>query len=93
MLLVAILHKYNKAPLKDQGFLYMDQFLFCSLYYNNHVWECFINLYLTKYKRSLIAKIRSGTLTLAIETGRYSKNPLDNGLCTLCNSKLIEYEK
>ena len=40
-------------------------------------------LYLTKYKRSLIAKIRSGTLPLAIETDRYSNTPLKNRLCTL----------
>ena len=49
-------------------------------------------LYLPKHKRSLIAKIRSGTLPLAIETGRYSNIPLENRLCTLCNSKLIESE-
>ena len=49
-------------------------------------------LYLTKHKRSFIAKIRSGTLPLAIETGRNSNTPLENRLCTLCNSKLIESE-
>ena len=49
-------------------------------------------LYLTKHKRSLIAKIRSGTLPLAIETGCYSNTPLENRLYTLCNSKLIESE-
>ena len=45
-------------------------------------------LYLTKHKRSPIAKIRSGTLPLAIETGRYSNTPLKNKLCSLCNSKI-----
>ena len=44
-------------------------------------------LYLTKYKRSLITKIRSGTFSLPIETGRYSNAPLENRLCTLCNSR------
>ena len=39
-------------------------------------------LYLTKYKRSLNAKIRSGTLPLAIETLCYSNTPLENRLCT-----------
>ena len=34
-------------------------------------------LHLTKHKRSLIAKIRSGTLPLAIETGHYSNTPLE----------------
>ena len=49
-------------------------------------------LYLTKYKRSLIAKIRSGRLPLAIETGLYSNTPLENRLCTLFSSRLIESE-
>ena len=47
-------------------------------------------LYLTKYKRFLIAKIRSGTLRLAIETGYYSNTSLENRLFTLFNSRLIE---
>ena len=49
-------------------------------------------LYLSKHKRSLIAKIRSGTLPLATETGCYSNTPLENRLCTLCISKLVESE-
>ena len=49
-------------------------------------------LHLTKYKRSIIAQIRSGTPPLAIETSRYSNTPFDSRLCTLCNSKLIESE-
>ena len=44
------------------------------------------------HKRSLIAKIRSGTHPLAIETIRYSNTPLENRLWTLCHSKLIESE-
>ena len=49
-------------------------------------------LYLTEYKRSLIAKIKSGTLPLAIETGSYSNTSLEDQLCTLCYSNLIESE-
>ena len=49
-------------------------------------------LYLTKYKSSLVVKIKSGTLPQTIETGHYSTTPLENRLCTLCNSKLIESE-
>ena len=49
-------------------------------------------LSLPKYQRSLIAKLRSGTLPLAIETGRYTNVPLENRTCTLCSNNLIEDE-
>ena len=49
-------------------------------------------LSLPKYQRSLIAKLRSGTLPLAIETGRYTNVPLENRICTLCDNNIIEDE-
>ena len=39
-----------------------------------------------------MAKIRSGTLCLAVETGRFRSIPLENRLCELCNSS-VEDEK
>ena len=49
-------------------------------------------LSLPRYQRSLIAKLRSGTLPLAIETGRYTNVPIENRTCTLCSNNLIEDE-
>ena len=45
---------------------------------------------LPKYQRSLIACLRSGTLSLAIVTGRFINVLLENGTCTLCNNEEIE---
>ena len=41
---------------------------------------------LTRSQRSLIAKLRSGTLPLAIETGRYTQVPPNERLCHSCNN-------
>ena len=49
-------------------------------------------LLLPKYQRSLIARLRSGTLSLAIETGRFTNVHLENRTCILCNNKEIEDE-
>ena len=48
---------------------------------------------LSRHERSLIDKLRTGTLPLAIETGRFRKIPLEERLSILCNSNLIEDEK
>ena len=49
-------------------------------------------LLLPKYQRPLIACFRSGTLSLAIETGRFTNVLLENRTCTLCNNEEIEDE-
>ena len=47
-------------------------------------------LLLPKYQRSLIARLRSGTLS--IETGRFTNVLLENRTCILCNNEEIEDE-
>ena len=42
--------------------------------------------------RAVVAKLRSGTLPLAIETGRYTQTPREERLCRSCNANLIEDE-
>ena len=41
---------------------------------------------ITRYERSLYAKLRSGTLPLEVETGRYKQKPLEERICKLCKS-------
>lgn len=47
---------------------------------------------LTRSRRSLIAQIRFGILPLAIETGRFSGQKLEERLCKYCNSDCTETE-
>ena len=44
---------------------------------------------LSRHERSLISKLRTGTLPLAIETVRFRKIPVEDRLCILSKSNLI----
>ena len=63
-----------------------------KLYKSNVKTEKYVTANLSRTQRSLMAKIRSGTLCLAVETGRFRSIPLENRLCELCNSS-VEDEK
>ena len=41
----------------------------------------------------LLSELRSGTLPLAVETGRFKSKQLSQRLCELCNSNEIEDEE
>ena len=45
-----------------------------------------------RYKRSILAKFRSGILQLRIESGRYSNTKVEERLCELCNLNEVEDE-
>ena len=47
---------------------------------------------LNRYKRSLLARFRTGILQLRIETGRFNQVKLDDRLCLVCNENVIEDE-
>ena len=47
---------------------------------------------LSRQQRSVLARLRSGTLALAIETGRYRQIPAENRLCKQCESGTVEDE-
>ena len=49
-------------------------------------------LLLSKYQRSLIARLRRGTLSIAMETGCFTNVLLENRTCVLCNNEEIEDE-
>ena len=54
--------------------------------------EKYVTANLSKYERSLIAKLRSGTLSLAIETGRFRNIEVENRFCLMCDQNQIENE-
>ena len=51
---------------------------------------CLLNM--SKYQRSLIAKLRLGVLPINIEIGRYSGLPREERYCPLCNNTEVETE-
>lgn len=54
--------------------------------------EAYVKNCLSRKQRSVIARIRCGTLPLEVEQGRYRNIPLDRRFCKVCNSNLIEDE-
>ena len=54
--------------------------------------EKFVLLNLNRSHRSLLAQIRSGTLPLEIETGRFRGTKLEQRICKLCDDDQIESE-
>ncbi len=44
-------------------------------------------------RRSLLAQFRLGILLLHIETGRFRNMKLEERLCCICNTNVIEYEQ
>ena len=52
----------------------------------------YVTARLSRKQRSLLAKLRSGTLPLALETGRYTQTPVNQRLCRSCNTNAIETE-
>jgi hypothetical protein len=54
--------------------------------------EDYLNINIPRYQRSAYTKLRCGVLPLAIETGRYTRTPLEQRLCTLCNLEKVENE-
>ena len=59
---------------------------------NEYEAEPYVKKFLTRKQRSVIAQLRSGTLPLQIETGRFQNIPLEYRLCLLCNSNNVETE-
>ena len=55
--------------------------------------EKYVSGNLSKHESSLIAKLRSGTLQLAIETGRFRNKEIVERLCIMSDQNLIEDEK
>ena len=54
--------------------------------------EKYISMNLTKRQRSILAQLRFGILPLRIETGRFRGEKVEERVCQLCNTGLVEYE-
>ena len=55
--------------------------------------ENYLTLNISKYERSMLfAKLRSGTLPLYIEKGRYEGNKLERRTCPICKTNEVEDE-
>ena len=54
--------------------------------------EPYVLLDLSRSLRSYVAKIRTGTLQLMIETGRYRSLQIDERTCILCQNGEVETE-
>ena len=64
------------------------------LYKSDLIAEDYVKSNMERSHRRIIAKFRSGSLPLQIETGRYKKPkvPLNNRICNLCTDNVIEDE-
>ena len=54
--------------------------------------EPYVQSIMPRQHRSALAKFRCGVAPLALETGRYTNTPIQERVCTLCNSGSIESE-
>jgi hypothetical protein len=58
----------------------------------NFCTEPYVSNCQSRFKRSLIAQLRSGTLPLRIETGRHRNVKLEDRICQFCDMHVIEDE-
>ena len=63
-----------------------------SMHKQNICLESYLQITVSKCKRSVFSQLRMGILPLNIETGRYYRIPLEDRICTLCDSGEIEDE-
>ncbi len=54
--------------------------------------EYYVNCFMSRYKRSLLAQFRMGILPLNVELGRFVSIPLEKRICQICNTNEIEDE-
>ena len=50
----------------------------------------YVTLPLSRHQRAAIARLRGGTLRLAVKTGRYRQVPADERLCQQCDTGVVE---
>ena len=63
-----------------------------DVHFNTYIMEtsAYCKILLNRQQRSVIAKLRHGTLPLEVELGRYRSIPKENRLCKYCNITCIE---
>ena len=60
--------------------------LFSQLKENHPELEPFLKLSLRPSERSALSQLRSGTLPISVETGRYTRTPREQRICPLCEN-------
>ena len=55
--------------------------------------ELYLTINLTRSQRSQLARLRSCTLPLKVETGRFTQIPYEQRLCTFCDQEAVEDEE
>jgi hypothetical protein len=55
--------------------------------------EDYLNLNLKKFERSMLSQLRTGILPLRVETGRYIGEPVEQRICKLCQTNVVEDER
>ena len=70
----------------DNGCVNGNKLRTFRLYKDRLSTENYVTANISRGERSVFAKLRSGTLPLEIETGRFKKVPLAERRCTLCKS-------
>ena len=54
--------------------------------------EQYIEQNMSRKYRQMLAKLRSGSLPIRVETGRYDNTPLEDRICNCCSANQIEDE-
>ena len=54
--------------------------------------EKYCKFYLTRFQRSLLAKLRLGILPLRLETGRFVGEDVTQRICKICNTQVEDEE-
>ena len=62
------------------------------LFKDNYAVETYVKMNISKGSRSKLAKLRSGTLPLRVETGRFERLEPKDRLCKFCDTNSIETE-
>ncbi len=58
------------------------------LHKDRNTTEPYVSCSMNRYERSILSRLRTGSLPLEIETGRYKKVPLDERICKLCQESI-----
>ena len=78
--------KWYHELFNDNGCINGNKLRTFRLYKDRMATESYVTSTISRGERSVLAKLRSGTLPLEIETGRFKKVPLSDRCCNLCKS-------
>ena len=54
------------------------------LHKDRNTTELYVSSSMNRYERSILSRLRTGSLPLEVETGMYNNVPLENRLCKQC---------